>query len=167
MFCQMAQHLNYENLFLQGMEICGTYCVLETQHPSFVSNIKPLTSPKKILSYMLRLQKESPSFPQIRKAIDVAKYLVDGSASPQESRLYIKLCAPRKCGGYGIKNMKMNKAASLSAEAMRICGQKKIIPDISNAKRKIAIEYDSQSFHENLTQNRRDKLRLDAFVHDG
>ena len=83
-----------------------------------------------------------------------------------ESRLYLKLCGPRTKGFYQCSNLKMNRAVKISAKAQRIAGQQYIIPDISNASNKVAIEYDSSQFHEETEQGQRDKRRRDALVHD-
>lgn len=42
-----------------------------------------------------------------------------------------------------------------------------MIVDICCIKTKIAIEYDSRAFHSDAVQNRKDKLRIDALIHDG
>lgn len=97
----------------------------------------------------------------------VANLLSDFSASPQESRLYIILTLPRSYGGFGVKNLKFNCRIGLSKEAQTICGKKHIKPDLCNPKTKIAIEYDSDAYHSEISQNRTDKKRLDALMYDG
>lgn len=97
----------------------------------------------------------------------VANLLSDFSASPQESRLYIILTLPRSYGGFGLKDLKFNCRIKLSKEAQTICGRTHIKPDLCNLKNKVAIEYDSDTFHSEISQNRTDKKRLDALNYDG
>lgn len=167
MFCQMASILSIEKLMLLGLEICGNYTVLPNPDSSLSTNIRPLTSTEKIQDYVLKFIKYNPGFKGCRKVLDVIKFLKNNSASPLESRLYTILCFPRKYGGYGLKNAVLNKEISLSKHASKIVRQKIIKPDICVQKKKIAIEYDSDQFHDNSFQNRKDKLRLDALTYDG
>lgn len=166
-FYQLASVLNEAQLFLLGLEFCGKYSISKDSPNGFVTNIKPLTTPEKINNYLKLLSKENKKLPYMLIAKKVAKELKPNSASPQESRLFIKLCLPRKFGSYGAKGFVFNKPIKLSQRSYEILGQTTIKPDLVNEITKVAIEYDSTAFHENSDQNKRDKLRLDAFHTDG
>ena len=84
-----------------------------------------------------------------------------------ESRLFIKLCGGRKYGLYECKNLKFNERVPLSSNARKIAGQDFVIPDLSSQKHKVAIEYNSAQFHEEIIQGQKDQRRRDALVHDG
>ena len=99
--------------------------------------------------------------------MSICKYAKEQSASPMESRLYIKLCGPRIKGFYECKNIKLNQQVKLSNKAKLIAGQDIVVPDLSCKSKKVAIEYDSAKFHESTTQGQRDKRRRDALVYDG
>lgn len=165
-FCQLASSLPIEKLILIGMEMCGTYSIDLTYEKGFNSNRIPITSPEKITKYIAQLRKRQQKWKGIKKANCAAACLRSNSASPQESNLYTMLCAPTYLGGFGIKNAVMNQSITLSKSSSKLCGQKIIIPDISIPKYKIAIEYDSDSFHDNVNQNRKDKARIDALNYD-
>ena len=149
------------------MEMCGTYSIFKSNTSNFTSNIIPLTTPERINNFLNSLKNYVKHTNGLLKAINAAKYLESNAASPQESKLYLMLCAPRKYGGYGIKNLKLNYKITLSQKATDILGYKTIRPDLSNPSKKIAIEYDSTAYHENANQNKHDKLRLNAFQNDG
>ena len=100
----------------------------------------------------------------MRRAFSIA---ANNSASPMESRLYVKLCGPKNMGMYGCKDLKFNCKIDISSEAKKIAGQNFIVPDISNKDKKVAIEYNSSQFHENTIQGQKDQRRRDALVHDG
>ena len=167
LFFQLANKYSIEKLFILGMEICGTYCLNKSEISPFTTNLIPLTSTYRIRKYLTNLHRLNNNSRGIKKSISVASYLEDNSASPQESNLYIRLCAPRKYGGYGIKGFELNKKIKLSNQAASILGNKTIRPDLCNTTKKIAIEYDSSTFHDNVMQNTKDKLRLDALHNDG
>lgn len=125
----------------------------------FSSNVRTVTTPSKIYNFAKLLIQYQPHTKGVKLAMNLSKCLESNSASPQESRLYLKLCLPRKYGGYGLKNIKLNKTINLSKSSYNILGYNTIRPDLCNEKTKVAIEYDSSSFHDNANQNTKDKLR--------
>lgn len=167
LFCQMASELTIEKLMLLGYEICGTYSLDQNCDNGFVTDTRKLTSPAEIEKYIKSLKNITRNFRGLKKAGRAVKYIKGGSASPMESRLAILLCASRTLGGFGITNCVLNEPVKLSKSAKVICGQEFVKPDISIPRNKIAIEYDSDFFHNNDEQNRRDKKRIDALQHDG
>lgn len=167
LFYQLATIMPFEQLLQTGLEMCGTYSISESAVNGYVYNIPPLTTALKIKTYITNLNKRHKNLPCIRKALQASSLLIDNCASPQESNLYIKLCAPRNMGGYEISNLKANCQIKLSEQAREILKHPTIKPDLCNKKTKIAIEYDSNEFHDNTGQNTKDKLRADALQHDG
>lgn len=166
MLIQLSKSLNYEELFLLILELCGSYSI-NPLDKSFVNNIFPITNIKTIKNYLARYKNMNPYAKGVNKLLKICKYAKNDSASPMESRLFIKLCGPKIQGLYECKNLKLNQKINISKKAQLIAGQNIIIPDISSRKNKVAIEYDSAQFHENTTQSQRDKRRRDALVHDG
>lgn len=167
LFCLMANVLDMTSLFLLGLEICGSFCIAPEDEHGFIGSLQPLTSSAEILKFIDSLNNVYSNFRGIKRSRKIAKLIADGSASPQESRLYITLCAPRYLGGYGITGVCLNKPIHLSHTGASVCGQNMLVPDLSIVKNKIAIEYDSDSFHDNSDQNNKDKRRLDAYAHEG
>ena len=163
----MSSELPIEKLMLLGYELCGTYSLDQNCENGFVVNTRALTSPAEIEKYIHRLKKCKPNYRGIKRANRAVKYIKGGAASPKESRLSIILCAPKTLGGFGVANCVLNEPVKLSNSAKIICGQEFVKPDISIPNNKLAIEYDSDSFHNNDAQNRRDKKRIDALQHDG
>lgn len=163
----MAQYLSIEKLLLLGFELCGTYSINNESESGFENNVKPWSSAEKINKYINQLRNCNARFYGINKSELAAKYILDNSASPQESRAGIILGASRKLGAFGIKNLVMNSPVVLSKPASEICGQSRVFPDLSIPEYKIAIEYDSDAYHDNINQNRHDKKRIDALQHDG
>ena len=166
LFCSLAKRVTKEALLLLGLELCGTYSI-DKRLDSCEFNVEPLTNPKKIEDHILHVKKFKKNPGCINKALYVAGYLEGMAASPAEALLYAKLCLPRGMGGFGVKNLCFNKRIVLSKSAAKIAGQRDIYIDLSNPASKVAIEYDSEQFHDNSQQNIRDKRRLDALYSDG
>lgn len=167
LFYQLSQILNFSHLMLAGLELCGNYSLVDNIESCNPYEIQPVLNKESLLKYLNNLQTINSHAQSIRKANCAAKYLEENSFSPLESRLYIMLCSPRYLGGFGITNMKFNKKVSLSNKATKILGHKCVYPDLCNKNLKIAIEYDSEKFHDNTAQNIKDKLRINALQSDG
>lgn len=163
---QMSNILPLEKLYLLGFEFCGTYGY-EYSTSKYVNSILPLCTKSSIKAYFNKYKNLSPSFRGVKNMKKLLDVLEDNAASPMEARLYLKLCGDRKDGMYGCKNLKLNCPIEISEEAQQIAGQKTIVPDISNVEKKVAIEYNSKEFHENIDQGQKDQRRRDALVHDG
>lgn len=167
MFCQLGSIFSFEKLVLIGLEICGTYSCNNHSDLGFTNNILPLTNAENISQYISRLQQVQYNFSGLKNARRAADYLLDNSASPQESRLCLLLTGPHSIGAFALKNCYLNMKIELSKKASQICGQKVVYPDICIPQKKIAIEYDSDFFHGEVSQNRKDKRRINALQSDG
>ena len=165
MIIQLSLSLRFEILCLLILELCGSYTIDKNSH-SFISNIQAATSIENIANFTEKFKNANPYAKGSKNVLRAIKFLKNGSASPMESRLFVKLCGPRTCGFYGCKNFELNKQIELSIPAQKIAGQKFIIPDIVNFEQKAVIEYDSSQFHENGQQGQKDKRRRDALVYD-
>ena len=163
----LSSKLNYYELALLIHEFMGTFSITNNLEEKFMTNLPPITTKKKLQKYIVLYKKTNPRFNGAAKIKDILNFTSENSASPMESRLYIKLCGPRLKGLYGCKNLKLNEGVELSNSASKIAGQRIIKPDISNKEHKVAIEYDSSQFHESVEQGQKDKRRRDALVHDG
>lgn len=162
----MASKLNYFELALLVHEFCGTFSIQNNQE-GFINDIPTLTTVMKLKKFVSACTDKISQINGLRNLKSILEFASDNSASPMESRLFIKLCGKRFLGMYGCKNLKQNRKIFISKEASQIAGQNYIIPDISCLSKKVAIEYDSSQFHETSEQGQRDKRRRDALVNDG
>ena len=165
-FCTLANSLSLVQLILYGLELCGTYAISHSTD-EVKYDLREISTAEEINQYGKRLKKTYPRFSGINNATQAANILENNSASPQESRLFIVLSAPRNIGGYQISNIKLNQEISLTKSAKEIAHQNIIKSDMVIKKNKIVIEYDSNQFHDNTGQNIKDKNRLNALKHDG
>lgn len=162
----LAQKLCYEHLFLLVLELCGTFA-LNSKEKTFCQNLKPATTVASLKKYVTKYKALNPKAHGINNLQNIIDRAKPNSASPMESRVFVKLCGPKNRGCYNCADLDLNVKVKLSDEARKIAGQNYVIPDLSCVKKKVAIEYDSAIFHENSNQGQKDKRRRDALVHDG
>lgn len=166
MMIQLASCLSFEKLSLLVLEFCGSFAINSTTG-TFDKDLLPETNIKTIKKYVDEFKTLNPHAHGLKKITEVLDVCDNGSASPMESRLFIKLAGPTKYGMYGCKSLKFNNTINLSKKAAKIAGQSTIKPDICNTRYKVAIEYDSAQFHTETLQNQTDKRRRDALANDG
>lgn len=135
--------------------------------PEFTRDIQPLTNIEEIQKFLKNYKKLNKRACGINNLNKILDYTNDYSASPMESRIYIKLCGLANKGYYGCKNLLMNQKIELSKESKLIAGQMYIKPDFCCPEKKLAIGYDSAQYHENTKQGQKDKRRRDALLNDG
>lgn len=153
-FVQLCQSLTFVESLELGMELCGTYALRPFEFEDMASRDYQLTSVDSIRR-KTQTWKEIHGLAQARK---VAQYLVDGSASPMETKLYLLLCLPQKHGGYNIERPELNPEISLPEEFRNILHQDKVKPDFLWRKRKVVLEYDGE-YHDGKAQALRDERR--------
>lgn len=147
------------------MELCGTYALDHNSDIGFCPNLKQALNVKYLQQKYLHLDGQRIGKSKIFK--DLIKFINNNSASPAESKLYLLLCGPRKYGLFQCHKLSLNKKIHLSKKASIICGYSKLRPDLCCNNKKLAIEYDSKQFHENVERNQQDKTRSLALAHDG
>lgn len=102
-FLQLAGSLSLIELICLGYELCGVYPD-EGSGRSGVLCREPLTAASRITGVLSRC----PGAYHIAKARRAAAYVIDGSASPMETALCMRLSLPYNLGGYGIPRPSLN-----------------------------------------------------------
>lgn len=153
-FVQMCKSLSFAGTVELGMELCGTYALrpngLEESAQRDYTLINAATLPKRLESW-----EGLKGLPLARKA---SKYLVGGSASPMETKLYLLLCLPLQYGGYNLGRPELNPKLDLSPAEMEIVRTTNVKPDLLWRKQKLIVEYDGRQ-HEEEQQSKHDALR--------
>lgn len=115
----------------------------------------PLMDAGSMLAYMQRVYVEGSR----SRAIAAARYVVDNSRSPMESRLYARYCLPRRYGGLGLLPVELNRGFELSESIARATGITAYSVDLYWPKGGIAIEYQGKHAHAGLSAEERDRLK--------
>ncbi|MDO5328552.1 MAG: DUF559 domain-containing protein [Coriobacteriia bacterium] len=178
LYFQLAQVLDFEELIMLGNELCGTYVVCKDEsydfncsNKGFIDHCPPATTLARLRRLAVIFEQKNKTKGCIIKNLHQAKKALkcvgDCSASPRESIVYSLLVGTRSQGMFNVGPLEMNKKIILSDEAKLIAGQNYVIVDICSTKYKLAIEYDSRMFHEEVSRGQKDKQRSDALSYDG
>lgn len=161
-FIQAARHLDLVHLILLGFELCSQY--YPDQNGKFGQNKRTLvTTAEQIISYA----KASNHMHGSTKAIHAAKYILNYSNSPMESRLAIMLGLPIRLGGYGLSKLEMNGAITLSKHGRELTGTTEIHGDLVWRAKNLAVEYNSKTVHNNDSTFYNDVNRATALKDSG
>lgn len=150
-FCATHSHLE---AFEVGMELCGTYAL----RPAAIEDKADRDYPLVDASLFKRHVESWTGLWGLTTARDVANYLVNGSASPMETKLYLLLCLPQKYGGYNLERPELNPPLEVPLSAREAFRQEKVKPDILWRKARVVVEYDG-SYHDDEHQMARDAFR--------
>ena len=153
-FVQMCQSLSFAGALELAMELCGTYALRPDDLEERAQRDYALIDAN-VLPRRLERWEELRGLPLARKA---AKYVVGGSASPMETKLYLLLCLPLQYGGYNLGRPELNPELDLTPAEMQIVFTAKVKPDLLWRKQKLIVEYDGRQ-HEEEEQSKHDALR--------
>lgn len=112
-----------------------------------------LTTKRKILHFVSMMKGNCGS----NNAFKVCNYLGEGSESIMESILFAMFVLPQHKGGFGIKNIIMNKKIEIPKSIKTLSYRSFFIADFFIPNTKLTLEYDSTAFHSD-----RESLYLDA-----
>ena len=153
-FVQMCNSLSFIETLELGMELCGTYALrpdgLEDLGQRDYALIDTVPFRRSIESWQ--------GVQGVATARKAARYLVGGSASPMETKLYLLLCLPLQYGGYNLGIPELNPKFDLEPAEIEILRRSSVKPDMLWRKKKLVIEYDGRQ-HEEEQQSRYDALR--------
>ena len=166
LFLQMAMELTTAQLIALGCELCGTYILLpkDVVLPGAFDDYPQRTAPLTNIEKIEALLSTAGPARGIKKARRALKYVVEGSRSPMETRVYLQLCLPVMLGGYGLPKAELNYEIKLDEEARRIASQSFCWGDICWPKKQLDIEYYGD-VHAGLEKMRRDAGRVLGIEH--
>ena len=150
-FLQMAGSLSLPGLIELGYELCGKYS-LPVAAP-ITSDVKlpergffnrpPLTNVKKISAFIASM----PGFKGQKKAVRALRYILEGSASPMETKLSVLLTLPYQLGGFGFLKPELNARVTPKKSDRGTTDKEFYICDLFWPDKEVAVEYDSNQFH--------------------
>ena len=146
LFLQLACRLDIHRLILLGLQLCS--------HPPG-SPSEATTTKKNLKTFLAKTSGHRGHL----KALRAIKYIEDGSASVMESMAYMILTLPHVLGGYGLDGAVFNHEIKLKDEAGKRLGQKRCFTDLYYKSAKLAVEYESFTFHNNPSEQGKDVLR--------
>jgi len=164
-FMQMAAQVDLVDAVRIGMELCGAYSQWrlepgimgdpyyrehsETQACTF--ELPPVMKSSRAEAFVVR-QSALRGSVGARTAL---KWVVDNSASPMETAVYLLLCLPKRLGGYGLPKPILNPKLIISTPD----GTKERYPDLYWIGASIDVEYNSDLSHSGEWARYRDSKR--------
>jgi hypothetical protein len=146
LFLELASKLSIHRLILLGLQLCS--------HPPGLPS-EAITTTQKLTKFL----DKAPGHRGHRKALRAAKYVANGSASIMESLAYMFLTLPYALGGYGLNGAVFNYEIKLNQEARMRLGQSRCFTDLYYKHAKLAVEYDSFTYHNSPSEQGRDVVR--------
>lgn len=143
-----------------GFEFCGTYSYGNDGIVSY--GMVPICGAKRLE----KLSREVAHKRGLAGNGDVARRIMDNSASPYETDIAIAMSLSAVCGGYGMKGFVLNKEISIPAELRSDLGKSSYRCDFLWKEERVVLEYDSDSFH-GPDRRTRDSIRANALTELG
>lgn len=153
-FLELAYQLSFHRLILLGLQLCS--------HPAGSSS-EAITTKQKLEVFLAR----TPGYRGHSKAVRALKYIENGSASIMESLVYMILTLPHALGGYGLGGAVFNHEIKLNREAQKRLGQNRCFADLYYKQAKLAVEYDSFTYHSTPSGQGKDMIRSAVLERQG
>ena len=155
-FVQLSAELEFLDLIKFGYELLGIYGFCDRGLNTRLLDLKePLTTPKRLSDYVQRCNN--------MKGLQVAKralpYLMDGSASPAETRFGMSMTLPRNLGGQAIRGLKLNYRIPLTKKQSRIAGKGHYRIDLYDPHTDVGFEYLGEESHAGMIRGVSDLRR--------
>ena len=151
---EICQNRTFVQALEIGMEFCGTYA-LRSDDPDDTGRRDYALMDADAFRKHLELWSGLHGLRQARK---VARYLVNGSASPMETKLYLLLYLPQKYGGLNFPAPELNPELDVPQEWQTVLRKVKIRPDLLWRKAGLVVEYDGE-YHLDQDQRLSDEIR--------
>ncbi|MBP3893158.1 MAG: hypothetical protein J6D34_03870 [Atopobiaceae bacterium] len=164
-FLLSAADIDLIDSVLMAMELCGTYSkwkLADAPRPLGLYQSNPETAsctfelPKvmdlKLLHSIANRQQGQRGVVGARAAL---RWVVEGSASPMETAIYLLLCLPKRLGGYGLPKPVLNPKLIVSNPNGTVVR----FPDLFWPERSIDVEYNSDAAHSGEWSRYRDSKR--------
>ena len=172
---QLASKLSEPQVTKLALEMCGAYALEPVVHSGLFDYLDPLdddpgmckrpplTSATKLKSYAKRL-----FVPDSRaRSAHFLRYVVDGSASPRETLLFMLLCMPPRLGGYGFALPELNRRIELTPAEQLMVGANHYDCDLYWPHPRVGVEYDSRKHHSALEKQEHDAVRRNMLQYKG
>ena len=158
---QHASSLSVAGVLLLALEMCGSYRL--TADDGFATGCEALTSAARLRRFV-SAAKGMPGQPRAMRAM---RYVVDGSASPMESAVLVRLCLPLKHGGYACPLPVMNGLLQLTEALQDLSGRGYLLGDLLWPDEGLLLEYNGEEWHTGRQRITRDALRANAIALSG
>ncbi|HIY82765.1 MAG TPA: hypothetical protein H9823_02810 [Candidatus Rubneribacter avistercoris] len=158
----LASSFNSPLLAETIFEFCGSYRLPQGRTSSSM-DAKPLTSSRK-LKFYARTCRNARGAANLTR---IMRYACDNSRSPMETDIAIALAFDPRMGGFGIPKPVLNPHIPIPGKRRTSLPQSYYSPDLYWPEKNVAIEYDSDEFHQSEHCIGRDAIRRNGMMHLG
>lgn len=123
---QAATYLHELELIEYYYELCSTYCLPINSDDDYRELKVARTSTSKLRRFLLALP---PRVRGRRRALRALVHVRDGSRSPLESAMVMTIACPRRLGGAGIRDIRMNHPVMVTQRARKLTRRTQLICD--------------------------------------
>lgn len=156
-YYQLATYADTARAWMLASELAGAYS-LERNEADGMHGRTALTSPE-LLRAFFDQSRATCRKARGRRMLD---FFIGGARSPKEAQIAAMLALPRRLGGYGIRDVVLNKQIDLSPEAKAIAKREYVEGDVFIEPLRHNIEYDSDEHHLSDTAHDRDTRKANA-----
>ena len=156
LFCQLANEASAIESMKLGYSLCAGFRMEPNDVRGFEGR-EPLTSPKALNAFANRYQGSGA-----KRARLAAQYVRGTAASPMEVAAAMLLALPRRYGGYGMPACRMNHPVRVPDAGRG--GAATYYADLAWPDRHVAVEYDSDFFHQGSERIHADASRRNALL---
>ena len=173
---QLAAELPEPQVIKLALEMCGSYAIdpidatggylfdaRDDDESPGICKRPPLTSAAKLDAYAKRLFEPNSR----ARSAHYLRYVVDGSASPRETALFMLLCMPPRFGGYGLALPELNRRIELTPSEQLMVGAHHYDCDLYWSHRRVGVEYDSKLHHSANDKQEADAIRRNMLQYKG
>ncbi len=146
LFLQLGSKLDIHREILLGIQLCS--------HPPGEPTVA-ITTKRKLKNFIAK----TPRHRGCQNALQALRYIENGSASIMESLAYMILTLPHTLGGYGLYGAVFNHEIKLAESGIARLGQKRCFADLYYKSHRLAVEYDSFTFHSSPMMQGKDIVR--------
>ncbi len=153
LYLQAASRLDDLALIWFASELCALFSI----HPSGAGGLlpaKPLTMAKRLSAYTQAAC--AMGVYGAKKALSNVRYAVEHAASRREIACALRMSLPRSWGGRGIPKATLNYGLNVDKRLASVHGWQRMSLDMAWPQARLAMEYDSDSFHLDPRRRARD-----------
>jgi hypothetical protein len=154
MFLELACELSIHRLILLGLQLCS--------HPPGSPSMA-ITTKQKLNMFLAKTKGHRGR----RKAVRAMRFVKNGSASVMESLVYMILGLPHALGGYGLNDAVFNYEVKLKSAAQARLKQNRCFVDLYYKRAKLAVEYESFTYHNTPSELGKDSIRSTILQRQG
>ncbi|MBQ6453028.1 MAG: hypothetical protein IJJ14_01565 [Coriobacteriales bacterium] len=161
-FVQLATKLNERDLVIAALHLCSSYA-LDARNENGLRWHRPVTT----LRNLTRFADKNPSLPGAKDAARALRFAMDDCAFPTQLKAVAALCLPRRLGGFGLTQPRLNHRLELSEAGAALLRRPDTSCDLYWPDAKLVLDYCGPQHHSRKCSEARASRRRSALESSG